>query len=211
MPRWVPLALFVVLAACGGADGSNSQGPPSARSVAEGSFDFSRVQRCPGSGPYSTYLRAEQATNPSQYAFDKRTWDGLRSAGMTDTYVVLYAAPRSTCGGLGAGPAVRAAHVYAIRFRDSASAGAYFKTPAGQFYLSDADVANVKAEGGTVDQGAATSLGTNSIVLATSTVGGQSYYIALWQNKLFEIALIAYNIPITEGNAAATKINERIH
>jgi len=76
------------------------------------------------------------------------------------------------------------------------------------FHLSDDDLANLKAAGGTAAQGSATGLGDNSIVLSID-VAGVSVYIAVWENKTFEVAEVAFN-DATDAKAAVTKINGRI-
>src|SRR5207253_8467314 len=55
----------------------------------------------------------------------------------------------------------------------------------------------------------ATGLGTNSLVLSID-IQGISLYVAYWQNKLFEVAVVTFNEP-TEAPAATKKINDRIH
>jgi hypothetical protein len=34
--------------------------------------------------------------------------------------------------------------------------------------------------------------------------------VALWRNKEFEVATVTYNLPLTAGPAAASKVNSRI-
>ena len=76
------------------------------------------------------------------------------------------------------------------------------------FHLSDSDLANLKAAGGTVQVGAATGLGDNSTVLSID-VAGLAVYVAFWENKQFEVAMIAFN-DAAEAPGAVTKINGRI-
>jgi len=70
-------------------------------------------------------------------------------------------------------------------------------------------VSQLKAAGATVNTGDATGLGTNSLVLSID-IQGISLYVAYWQNKLFEVAVVTFNEP-TEAPAATKKINDRIH
>ena len=84
-----------------------------------------------------------------------------------------------------------------------------YKTASKDFHLSDSEVSQLKAAGATVNTGDATGLGTNSLVLSID-IQGISLYVAYWQNKLFEVAVVTFNEP-TEAPAATKKINDRIH
>jgi hypothetical protein len=202
----------LLAAACGGGSGPTlgAQGPPSAQTVAASSSDFSGVQKCPESGAYDKYLQAEQAKAPDRYATDKKTWDDLKIAGANDSYIAAYADTTSDCAQFGSSNLQgKVAEVFAARFQDSAKAGAAYTTSQGQFHLTDSEVAQLKAFGATVLDGAATGFGPNSIVVKFA-IASVSAYIALWQNREFEVAMITYNLPLTDGPAAASKVNARI-
>jgi len=201
----------VVLAACGGGSGPSLgvQAQLSAQSVAQSSSDFPGLQKCSESGSYESYLKAEETKNPDQYKTDKTTWDDLKASGANDSYIAVYAANAADCGQFAAGtPAGKVAYVYAIRFKESTSAAASYKVTSKDFHLSDSDVANLKAAGGTASLGAATGLGDNSTVLSLD-VAGLAVYVAFWENKEFEVAMIAFN-DAAEAPGAVTKINGRI-
>jgi hypothetical protein len=210
--RRLIVASALVVAACGGGSGPGLgvQGPPSAQSVAESSSDFSGVQKCPQSGSYDKYLQAEQAKAPDRYATDKKTWDDLKAAGADDSHIVAYADISADCDQFGSvNFQGKVAEVFAVRFKDSAKAAAAYTTSQGQFQLTDSDIAPLKAFGATVLNGTATGLGSNSIVVEFD-IANVTGYIALWQNKEFEAAMITYNLPLTAGAATATKVNSRI-
>ncbi|HEV2140197.1 MAG TPA: hypothetical protein VGT01_03315 [Candidatus Dormibacteraeota bacterium] len=210
MRRLAFLACLIALAACGGGPSAGQQGPPSAQQVAQSSTDFPGLMTCPDSGSYDKYLQAEKTTSPDKYATDKKTWDDLKAAGANDTYIAANADKSSDCNQFGStNLSGKVAFVFAIRFKDAASAGASYKNEKSQFNLSDSQLASLKAFGGKVDQGATTGLGANSLVV-TFDAAGVTFYIALWQDKEFEVALVVYNLPTTDGGAAATKINGRI-
>src|SRR6184192_3703096 len=212
MTRLIILFCAIVLAACGGGSGPSLPGvlgPQSAQGVAESSSDFPGLQKCPESGSYDSYLKQEQTKSPDQYQSDKTTWDDLKASGANDSYIAVYAASSSDCGQFAAGtPSGKVAYVYAIRFKDSTSASASYKVTSKDFHLSDSDLANLKAAGGTVQVGAATGLGDNSTVLSID-VAGLAVYVAFWENKQFEVAMIAFN-DAAEAPGAVTKINGRI-
>jgi hypothetical protein len=203
----------VLLVACGGSSAPGSpaaQGPPSAQKVAASDSDFSGMQKCPESGSWDSYLKAEQTVDPTQYQTDKASWDDFKAAGADDSYIAVYAANTADCGKFASGtPSGKVADVFAIRFKDSASASSNFKTNSKDFHLSDSDVANLKAAGGTIQQGAATGLGDNAISVSIA-LGGASVYVAFWQKKQFEVALFSFNLPTADGAAVTKKINERI-
>lgn len=213
LKRLVVATSVAVLAACGGGSGPGLPGTSaqaSAQSVASGSSDFPAMQKCPESGSYDSYLKAEQTADPTQYQSDKSSWDDLKASGADDSYIVVYAESSSDCGQFASGtPSGKVAYVYVIRFKDSASASASYKVTSKDFHLSDSDVANLKAAGATVTSGDATGLGSNSLVLSID-IQGISVYVAFWQNKQFDVAEVAFNDPNIAASAA-TKINARIH
>jgi hypothetical protein len=213
MNRATVLASVLLLAACGGSSGGGGGNAPqetSAETVASNSSDFSGLTKCPESGSWDNYLKAEQTKDPSQYSSDKTDWDNLKAAGATDSYVAVYADNASSCGNFGSDqPTGKVVDVYAVRFKDQSAAADNFKTNSKDFHLSDSDLQNIQAAGGKVAQGDATGLGTNSIAVSLS-LAGTTFYIAFWQNKKFEVAMIAYNVPVTDGESAAKKVNGRI-
>lgn len=211
--RILVVACAAILTACGGGSGPSLpvvQGPPSAQNVAQNSSDFPGLSKCPESGSYDNYLKQEQTKAPDQYQSDKTTWDDLKASGANDSYVAVYAANASDCSQFAAGtPSGKVVYVYAIRFKDSTSAAASYKASAKDFHLDSSQVTQLQAAGATVAQGTATGLGDNSIVISLD-IAGVGVYVALWQNKEFEVAMVAFN-EATDGPTAATKINGRIH
>jgi hypothetical protein len=169
------------------------------------------LQRCPQSGSWEDHLKAEQTNNPTQYATDKSGLDALKAGGADDTYVAVYGDSAASCSSYNsqAPPSGKVVNVYAIRFKDESAASANYKTNTKNFHLSDSDLPNLKAAGGTVSQGAATGLGDNSVVVSI-TLQGAAIYTALWQNKEFEVAFVAANVPAADAEAGTKKINGRI-
>lgn len=213
MSRLAAFATVLALVACGGSSGGGGGGAPqqtSAETVASSTSDFPGMTKCPESGSWDSYLKAEQAADPTQYASDSSDWTSLKAAGANDSYVAVYADSSSGCGHFGSDtPSGKMVDVYAVRFKDASSAADNFKTNSKQFHLSDSDLQSIQAAGGKVAQGDDTGLGSYSIAVSLS-VAGMSFYIAFWQKSKFEVAMIVYNIPATDGEAAAKKINGRI-
>ena len=214
MNRLVVSICVLLLVACGGGSGGSGsqqqQQQTSAESVASNSSDFPGLTKCSESGSWDNYLKAEQAKNPSQYTSDKSQWDKLKAGGADDGYVVVYADQTSSCANFGSDtPSGKVANVYAVRFKDESTASASFKADSKDFHLSDSDLSSITAAGGKVQQGAATGLGANSIAVELS-LAGTAFYIAFWQNKNFEVAMIVYNVAVTDSESAAQKVNGRI-
>jgi hypothetical protein len=211
MVRLLVATCALLLAACGGGNGPAGlvSGPPSAQTVAASDSDWSGLHKCSESGSYDSYLKLEQAKAPDQYQTDMTTWNDLKAAGANDSYIAAYAENTSDCGQFNSGtPTGKVAYVYAIRFKDTTSAAASFKSNTKDFHLDDPTVSQLKAAGATVSQGTSTGLGDNSIVV-TIDLGGSAVYVTLWQNKSFMVAMVAFN----EGSAAAQaakNVNGRI-
>src|SRR5215510_10652362 len=210
--RATTLVCVLLLAACsGGSGGGNASHETSAKSVALNSSDFSGLTACPESGNWDEYLKAEQQKDPSQYTTDKKDWDNLKSAGANDSYIAVYADAASNCGHFGTDSqsSGKTADVYAVRFKDTASAATSYKGMSKDFNITDEQLQQIQSAGGKVQQGATTGLGTNSTVVEFA-LAGTSFYIAFWQKNKFEVAMIAFNMPVADGEAAAKKVNDRI-
>ena len=215
MNRATVLACVLLLAACGGSSGGGGGGgnapqETSAKTVASNSGDFNGLTSCPESGSWEDYLKAEQTVNPTQYATDKKDWDNLKAGGANDSYIAVYSDSATNCGHFGSDqPTGKVADVYAIRFKDSSSAAASFKDTSKDFNITDEELTQIQSAGGKVQRGSATGFGDNSLVVEFS-IAGTSFYIAFWQKNKFEIAMIVFNLPIADGEAAAQKVNSRI-
>ena len=215
MGRFSAALSVLLVAACGGSAGgglSIGGGPPSAQTVAANDSDWSGLHKCPESGSYDSYLKVEKDKSPDQYQSDKTNWDDLKAAGANDSYVAVYADNTSNCGEFGAatpgGSPGKIVYVYAFRFKDAGSAGSNYKANAKDFHVSDSEVSQLKAAGATVKQGTDTGLSDNSIEL-TIAVEGASVFVAFWQNKSFEVAMVTLNEDSASAQAAS-KINGRI-
>jgi hypothetical protein len=213
--RVAVLLCALLLAACGassggGAAAGNTSHETSAKTVAASSTDFPGMTMCPESGSWDDYLKAEQAADPSQYTTDKSDWNKLKAAGANDSYVAVYADNASSCGHFGSDqPSGKLATVYAIRFKDTASAQASYGSMSKDFNITDQQVQQVQSAGGKVVHGSATGLGDSSLVVEFA-IAGLSFYIAFWQKTKFVVAMISYNVPVADAEAASKKINDRI-
>ena len=168
--------------------------------------------KCPESGSWDDYLKAEQQSDPTTYETDKKDWDRMKASGADDGYVAAYAQNSSECAifSTDTPPKGKVTYVFVVRFKDQTSAEASYKTSAKDFHVSDSDLADVKAAGGTVTQGSATGLGDNSLEAYVS-FAGESIFVGFWQNKRYEVAVITTNTPSGDSETTSKNINGRIH
>ena len=79
-------------------------------------------------------------------------------------------------------------------------------TTEGVFNISASELKN---SGQPVVEGAKTGLSANSIVLNTA-IANQTYFIAVWQKKMFMVILAVLNIDATAAKKVASSENDRI-
>src|SRR5256885_8287206 len=211
MRRVLVLACALTLVACG-APGIGQSSPPSAKSIAGSDSDYSGMTKCPESGTWDEYLKAEQQSDPATYQTDKADWDQLKASGADDGYVGAYAENSSECAifSTDSPPKGKVTYVFVIRFKDEGSAEASYKTSAKDFHVSDSDLPDVKAAGGTVTQGSATGLGDNSLEAYVS-FAGESIFVGFWQNKRYEVAVLATKTPSGASTTTGRTTTDRIH
>ena len=94
---------------------------------------------------------------------------------------------------------------FVIQFKDEASAAKGYTTE-GVFNISASELKN---SGQPVVEGAKTGLSANSIVLNTA-IANQTYFIAVWQKKVFMVILAVLNIDATAAKKVASSENDRI-
>src|SRR5256885_14892820 len=78
-----------MLAACAG-PGPALSTSPSAQSIAGNDSDFSGMTKCPESGSWDDFLKAEQQSDPTTYEADQKDWDQMKASGAGDGYVAAY-------------------------------------------------------------------------------------------------------------------------
>jgi hypothetical protein len=217
MTRGLLTLAVVAVAACGGSGGPagllpGASKPATAKSVGLQPGDVSGSQLCPESGDWETYLDREQVVNLSAYEEDTKDWAQLKSGGATEGYITVYAENTAECGLFSQvdAPKGRVVFTWVVKFNDSDAASLSYKTYASSFSISPADLADLKAQGGTVAQGQATGLGDNSLTAAVS-FQGTAFYAAFWQSKSFETMLWGYNMGADEGGRTTHLVNGRIH
>ncbi|HEV2029253.1 MAG TPA: hypothetical protein VGS16_12095 [Candidatus Dormibacteraeota bacterium] len=204
------LGAVVLLCSCMPGQHAGPQGTTvSVKGVVLQAQDLSAVQKCPQSDKWAGLLLSGQ---PEMLPTGMATWSTLQSAGATDGWMSLYADDVAECPLLlgNAIPKGRLVYTAAIKFKSSSSAAADFTSDSQNFPVAPDFSARFAAAGGMLTRGASTGLGDNSVV-ATITLRGVPTYVVFWQNKSFEAVVYASNVSTSEGNSAATHMNDRIH
>ena len=206
------IAVMLLISACGpiGAPGTPAA---TASTVAVQPGDLpSGMTKCDFSGDINSYLKKIQTKDPGTYTSLKAEWDAAQKDGATAADVEFYSDTAAHCMTLASsGSQVTDATYklvvnFVIQFKDEASAA--------KGYTSDKvmgfSAASLKSGLIPVTEGTATGLGKNSIVLLYAAAG-QSFYVAVWQNKQFMIILGAVNIDTATAKKVALAETGRIH
>jgi len=211
MRKWIAIATFLVITACGGSILTGGVGPAD---VAVQASDLPKnLVKCDGSGDIDTFLNAVKTKDPSTYQSTKSEWDSAKSHGATGAYVVFYSDKNADCANIqnsSNGDLASATYPlvinFVIQFKDEATAAKGYTTES-IFGFSESTISSTGGAG--VVKGAATGLTANSITL-TIAIGNQSFYVAVWQNKTFMVILGVLNIDVAQSKKIATNENSRI-
>jgi hypothetical protein len=206
------LTAVLMLAACGGSPSILPSGP-TASSVAVQPSDVPKdMKKCDQSADIEAYLNRVKTKDPNNYNTIKPEWDAAKKQGATAAYAAFYTDSAAHCANVEANSADVSSATYklvvnfVIQFKDEASASKGY-TSESIFGFS---TASLKNGGAPVLEGAAkTGLSPNSIVL-TAAIGNQSFYIAVWQNKVFMVILAILNIDTATSKNVALAENRRI-
>lgn len=201
------LAGLLTVAACGG---TPFQGPTPA-SVAVQSTDLPKgLVKCDLSGGIDSFIAAEKTADPNTYSSINIEWADAKKNGATGAEVAFFADSASHCKALRtAGTDIGAANYklvinFVIQFKDESSAAKGY-TSESIFGFS---AAQLKQGSVPITEGSKTGLSKNSIVLSAA-IAGQSYYIAVWQNKAFMVILAVLNVDSATSKKVATAENGR--
>ncbi len=166
--------------------------------------------RCDLTGDINSFITKEQSQDPQTSRSVTTYWADLKKAGATAAYAAIYTDSATHCSAVKSStsdPAVATYKVvvnFVVQFKDEKSAsGAY--TGDSFFGFS----ASTLRSGGVAIEGTKTGLTANSIVLDQS-ISNQSFYIALWQNKTFDVILAVINVDSNASKKVAASENGRI-
>jgi hypothetical protein len=204
------LVALLMIVGCGNTPAANVA---SASSVAVQPGDLpSGMQRCDLSGDITTYLNNIKTKDPSTYTSIKTQWDDAQTKGATAAQIVFYTDSAANCtsvesqGSNITSAAYKVVVNFVIQFKDEASAASGYTS--GKIF--GIDQSTLKGDGAPVIEGMTTGLGANSIVLS-ATIASQSFYIAVWQKKVFMVILGIINLDAGAGQKVADAANKRIH
>jgi hypothetical protein len=169
------------------------------------------MKKCDQSGDIDTFLNRAKTKDANSYKTIKAEWDAAKKQGATAAYVAFYTDSAAHCATVESNSTDVTSATYklvvnfVIQFKDEASASKGY-TSESIFGVSST---SLKSGGAPVVEGTKTGLTPNSIVLSVA-VANQSYYVAVWQNKVFMVILAILNIdPATCKNVALAE-NGRI-
>ena len=176
------------------------------RSVALQGGDVSAgLQRCRESGDIPSFLDAARSRSPETFKQIDDEWNRLRAEGVDRGQVEVYTDEAGQCTALlqAAGGTAKVLINFVVSFKDQAAAERAYKN--GLLGIRPESTGQQSG----VQQGPATGLTQNSL-LYNQNLGGQSLYLAIWQNRLFDVFLFAINLPVADARRAASNVNDRI-
>jgi hypothetical protein len=173
--------------------------------------------RCDLSGDIDAFLAKEKTQDPNTYASINAEWSDAKKLSATAAAIAFYSDSATHCTAIKASGSDISSASYKLvvnfvaQFKDEASATKAY-TSESIFGFSAADLrttASAGAGSGQLSEGTKTGLTANSLTLYAPVVG-QSYYIAVWQNKKFMVILAVLNVDATASKKIATSENGRI-
>jgi hypothetical protein len=210
MPRVVLLALVAVVAACGGAP--NGPTGPTASSVSAQSSDVPKgMVRCDISGDIQSFIQHEQSPDPSTSKSAADEWSRAQKNGATAAYATIYTDSKSHCSDFAnartdpASVPYRLVVNFVVQFKDTKSATNNYQNDS----IFGVSASSLRSSGSQSIEGSKTDLGPNSVVVSQS-ISNQTFYIALWQNKAFDVFLAVLNVEPAASKKIATSENARI-
>jgi hypothetical protein len=210
MPRFTPILLVALLAACGGP--SNAPTGPTASTVAVQQTDVPKdMVRCDLSGDIQSFIQKEQGPDPSTSKSAANEWSQAQKNGATAAYAAIYADSKSHCTDFANGRSDPAAVPYrlvidfVLQFKDAKSAANTYSNDS----IFGVTASSLSAAGSSSIQGTKTGLTANSVVVSQS-LSNQTFYIALWQSKTFDVFLAVLNLDAAAAKKIASSENSRI-
>jgi hypothetical protein len=206
------LSVVLMLVGCGGSTQSILSKGPTAASVAVQSGDLpSDMKKCDLSGDIDSFLKKAKTKDPNTYTSTNTEWETAKKQGATAAYTAFYTDSTAHCASIESNSADVSSATYklvvnfVIQFKDDASASKGYTSE----QIFGFSTSSLKSGGAPVVEGTKTGLTPNSIVLSVA-VSNQSFYIAVWQNKVFMIILAILNIDSATCKKVALAENSRI-
>lgn len=210
-------AALLAVAACGGSlPGQSAAATASSVAVQQGDVPSGMV-RCDISGDVDAYLAKVKTLDPNTYTSISTEWADAKKLGATAAEIAFYSDSASHCSAIktsGAGISAASYKLvvnFVVQFKDEAGATKAYTT-GSIFGFSTTDLrttATTAGAAGQLAEGTKSGLTANSLTFY-APVAGQSYYIAVWQNKSFMVILAVLNVDATASKKIATSENGRI-
>lgn len=198
------------IVACGGSAAA-PQGPTTANVAVQPGDLPSGMVRCDLTGDISNFIKQEQSPDPQIAKSTAGSWSDLQKSGATSAYVGLYTDSGANCSDIKSSATNPAAATYrlavsfVVQFKsETAAANAYANDQIFNFSSS-----NLRSGQAHAIVGASTGLTANSVALSQS-IGNQTFYVAMWQNKAFVVILAVFNLDPAASKKVATGENSRI-
>jgi hypothetical protein len=212
-PVLLVLVIALTAAACQTAPLTARPKPVTPESIALRSGDVAGLLRCGVSGDVAAVLEVEKATAPAEYDVNATEWTQWRRQGASDAYLAVYGRTAADCdaasaSGTGA-PSGGLMVALLVQFKSEAVAARTYGTNSTLLGFGPRDIAFIRLLGGNLTTGSDTGLGPRSTV-GSGTSPGSTYYLAFWQNKVFDSFLLAYDLPSAEALYAANNVNMRM-
>jgi len=201
----------MTVAACGGSPAA-PHGPTTANVAVQPADVPSAMVKCDLTGDINNFIKQEQTPDPNASKTTATEWQDAKKNGATNAYVALYTDSSQHCSAVKSSSADLSAATYklvvnfVIQFKDEKSALTGYKSDNTIFGFS---ASTLRSGGNAVQEGTATGLTANSIVLSRP-VGDQTFYIAVWQNKAFMVILAILNLDPAASKKVAGAENGRI-
>jgi hypothetical protein len=198
----IALMLAALLVACQTA-GPSAPKDPADIGLRPGDLP-STLQRCPGSGELTGYLKAIGAGGGPARDELEATWQALQHDGAKQAAVAVYASDRTACNArLGTGPGESASSLI-VRYRDDQAAFNAYRQGMLGFPTPDQEE---QIPG--LQQGAATGLGQQSWMLQQNAAG-RSVFVACWQRDSYTAFFLAVDLDSLHARQAVGMVADRM-
>jgi len=205
------LVALLMLVACGGNAPGSSSGPTAATIAVQPGDVPADMHKCDLSGDIDSFLNKSKTKDPNTYTSTKSEWDAAKQKGAEAAYTAFYTDSTAHCTSIESNSSDISSATYklvvnfVVQFKDEASASKGYTTES----IFGFSASSLKSGGAPVVEGTATGLTKNSIVLSIA-ISTQSFYVAVWQNKVFMVILAILNIDTATSKKVAQAENGRI-
>jgi hypothetical protein len=209
------MVALLTLAACGGSGPGGSSGPTAATIAVQPGDLSSDMHKCDLSGDIDSFLTKSKTKDPNTYTSTKAEWDAAQKRGATAAYTAFYTDSAAHCASVESNSSDISSATYklvvnfVVQFKDEASASNGYTSQSPDDSIFGFSAASLKSGGAPVVEGTATGLTKNSIVLSIA-ISTQSFYVAVWQNKVFMVIMAILNIDTATCKKVAQAENSRI-